>query len=105
MFLINVPRMLIFRQLQLACSDFVWEWRDPGTLPLHLTGRAVIEESWGVGDWRYKGEFSPCHLYEKKKVGTVDSWPVSFIGLKHPSYHSQGPLKKTVLDTTEKSYL
>lgn len=47
MFLINVPRMLIFRQPQLARNDFVWERRDPGTLPLHLTGRKV-------GVWVYR---------------------------------------------------
>lgn len=71
MFLINVPRMLIFRQPQLACNDFVWEWRDPGTLPLHLTGRAVIEGSWGVGLQTPLGDIKvsslPVILMKRKK--------------------------------------
>lgn len=99
--------MLIFRQPQLARSDFVWEWRDLGTLPLYVMGRALVGRSWGVdlqtplGD----GKVSrlPWHLHEREKLGTQLTSVI--LGLGHPPHHSQAPLKKTVLDTKEESCL
>lgn len=66
--------MLIFRQPQLAYNDFVWEWRDLGTLPLYVMGRAVAGKSWGVGLQTPLGDAKvsrlPWHLHEKEKLGT-----------------------------------
>lgn len=41
--------MLTFRQPQLACNDFVWEWRDLGAFSVHLTGGALVGKCWGMG--------------------------------------------------------